>query len=299
MKWLQLTIAISPQIEDACVSQVQDLGATAVFVDSSPDSSRILLHGIFPLKADRSWIEQSMRIYLSSLQELGFEIPSPELTLQEIDEEKYLSQWKEFFKPIHLANTLVIEPIWDQGHAKAGEKRVVIDPGMAFGTGQHFTTRFCLQWICKHRERLGSLVDIGCGSGILAAAASVLGVKRVVALDHDFAATKAAKACMELNQVQDKNFLITADCLSLPLKGSFDAVVANLHTSLLLQASQELKSLLSPGASLVLTGIGYGNQKEILDQYSDLQLQEIQNDPHKEWVGIWFINQQSGLLASK
>ncbi|MEW6380678.1 MAG: 50S ribosomal protein L11 methyltransferase [bacterium] len=289
MKWLQLTVPISGEIEDACVNRVQELGATAVFTDSLPDSSLSLVHGIFPLDADQSWILQSMQVYLSSLRDLGFDVPDHESTLREIDEDEYLYQWKEFFQPIHFADTLVVEPVWDQGHARTGEKAIIIDPGMAFGTGQHFTTRFCLQWICEHRERLGSLIDIGCGSGILSIAASILGVKRVVALDHDFAAVQAAKICLELNKVRNKIFLITADVLSLPLKGSFDAVIANLHTPLLLQARESLESLLNPGASLVLTGIGYARQQEILDRYSGLHLREMHDDPHKEWVGIWYV----------
>jgi len=288
MKWLQLTVPISSQIEDACVNRVHELGATAVFTDSSPDGSVLSLHGIFPLEANRQSIEQDVKTYLASLRDLGFEVPDQEFIVQEIDEGKYLYQWKEFFQPLHFADTLVVEPVWDQGHALPGEKALRIDPGMAFGTGQHFTTRFCLQWICEHKDRLGSLADIGCGSGILSIAASLLGVGRVVALDFDPAAMRAAQKSVEINNVQGNILLIAADVLSLPLRDSFDAVIANLHTSLLLQAKEALESLLAPGASLVLTGIGYARQQEILDRYSSLSLQKIHKDPQKEWVGIWY-----------
>lgn len=289
MKWLQLTVPISSQIEDACVNRVHELGATAVFTDSSPDSSMLSLHGIFPLEANQESIEQAVKTYLASLQDLGFEVPDQVVTVQEIDEEKYLYQWKDFFQPIHFTDTLVVEPVWDVGHALPGEKALRIDPGMAFGTGQHFTTRFCLQWICEHKDRLGSFVDIGCGSGILSIAASLLGLNRVVALDHDLAAMRAAQKSMEINKVQDSILLVAADVLSLPLRDKFDTVIANLHTSLLLQAKETLESLLAPGASLVLTGIGYARQQEVLERYSDLSLQKIHQDPQKEWVGIWYV----------
>ncbi|MEW5803472.1 MAG: 50S ribosomal protein L11 methyltransferase [bacterium] len=288
MKWLQLTIPISPQIEDACVNRVHELDATAVFTDSSPGSTLSFLHGIFPLEANREWIEQAIRIYLASLQDLGFEVPDLKFTIREIDEDDYLYRWKEYFQPIHFADTLVVEPVWDIDHARPGEKVLRIDPGMAFGTGQHFTTQFCLEWICEHKDHLNSLADLGCGSGILSIAASLLGVKQVVALDHDPLAMHAALQGMMLNRIQKGVFLIAADVLSLPLKGTFDAVIANLHTSLLLQVKEILEALLRPGASLVLTGIGYARQQEVLKRYSSLRLQTIQEDPQKEWVGIWY-----------
>lgn len=286
MKWLQLTAPVSPQIEDACVNRVQELGATAVFTDSLPNGSLLLLHGIFPVEANREWIEKAVNTYLGSLRELGFEVPESGLKLREIDEEEYLYRWKEYFQPLHFADTLVVEPVWSSGHARAGEKVLKIDPGMAFGTGQHFTTQFCLQWICEHKDQLGSLIDIGCGSGILSIAASLLEVKRVLALDHDFSLMHAVQKNMELNIV---NFhLMTADISSLPLRNTFDAVVANLHTDILLKAKESLESLLRPGSSLVLTGIGYARRQEVLTRYSDLSLQEIREDPQKEWVGIWY-----------
>ena len=95
---------------------------------------------------------------------------------------------------------------------------------------------------------------------------------------------------IERNDVQGKISLITADILSLPFHYTFNVVIANLHTTLLLKAKENLKSLLNPGASLILTGIGCDREQEILSRYSDLSLQEIQRDNQQEWVGIWYKN---------
>lgn len=288
MKWLQLIVSISSQIEDACVNRLQELGATAVYTHFLTDSSSLFLYGIFPYESDREKIKNKIQMYLSSLRDLGFDVFLEEIKTQEIDEDEYLHQWKDHFQPIHFGNALVIEPVWISDSAKPGEKVLKIDPGMAFGTGHHFTTQFCLQWVCQHRESIHSLIDVGCGSGIISIAASLLGIKKILAMDHDFMVMPAVKKNIERNRVQGEITLIRADILAAPLAGTFDAVIANLHTTLLLKAKKNLISLLKPGSSLILTGIGHDRRQDILSSYSDLSLQKVQVDPEKEWVGIWY-----------
>lgn len=290
MKWLQLIVPISSQIEDACVNRLQELGATAVYTHFLTDSSSLFLYGIFPYEADRKKIKNKMRMYLSSLRDLGFDVSLKKIKTQEINEDEYLHQWKDHFQPIHFGNTLVIEPVWISDSAGPGEKVLKIDPGMAFGTGHHFTTQFCLQWVCQNRESINSLIDVGCGSGIISIAASLLGIKKILAMDHYSMVMPAVKKNIERNHVQGKITLIRADILAAPLAGTFDVVIANLHINLLLKAKENLKSLLKPGASLILTGIAYNRRQDILSRYSDLFLQTVQVDTQKEWVGIWYKN---------
>jgi len=288
MKWLQLIIPISSQIEEGCVNRLQELGATAVYTHFLIDSSSLFLYGIFPYESDRKKIKNKMRSYLSSLRDLGFDVFLKKIKIQEINEDEYLDQWKDYFQPIHFGNTLVIEPVWISDSARPGEKALKIDPGMAFGTGHHFTTQFCLQWVCQHKENIKSLIDVGCGSGIISIAASLLRIKKILAMDYDSMVMPAVKKNIERNHIQGEITLIRADILAPPLAGTFDVVIANLHTNLLLKAKENLTSLLKPGSSLILTGIGYNRRQDILSRYSDLSRQTVQVDTQKEWVGIWY-----------
>ncbi|MGA1875692.1 MAG: 50S ribosomal protein L11 methyltransferase [bacterium] len=288
MKWLQFIIPISPSIEEACSNRLLELGATAAFTYLSPDGSLFLLHGIFPRESNQERIKQAISDYLSSLQGLSLDIPAGEIVVKEIDEGVYLNQWKEYFQPIHFGNDLVVEPVWISGSARPGEKILKIDPGMAFGTGHHFTTQFCLQWLCEQKNRLRSLVDVGCGSGIVAIAAALLGIEQVLALDYDPAVMPSAKRNIERNCMEGNILLVAADILLPPFRKKFDAVIANLHTNLLIEAKENLISLLKPGSSLVLTGIGHGRREEIFQGYAELSLQAVQEDPHEEWIGIWY-----------
>lgn len=288
MRWLQVVIPICSHIEEACTNRVQELGATAVYAHFLPDSTDLLLYGVFTLESDRTMIEQEINDYLSAQRDLDFEVPSGQISLQEIDEDEYLNDWKSFFNPIFFDQTLVIEPVWMYGSAAYGEAVLKIDPGMAFGTGHHFTTQYCLQWICEHKDEVNSLLDLGCGSGILSIAAALLGLKEVVAVEYDLSVVTSVQRNFQLNQVQGKINFIIADILKSPLRGRFEAVVANLHTSLLLEAREQLTSWLKPGGSLVLTGIGKPRSDEVLSAYRHLSLQAIKEDPQGEWVGLWY-----------
>jgi ribosomal protein L11 methyltransferase len=179
------------------------------------------------------------------------------LTIKRLPRENWAESWKRHFRPIEVGRRLLIKPGWSRRRAKAGQRTVILDPGLSFGTGQHPTTLFCLQQIARCRREVvpQSLLDIGCGSGILAIAAAKLGYSPVVALDNDPEAVRASRRNVKQNNVQVA--ARQADLTRLPLEaeGRYDVICANLIGDLLMDQAEKIRHWLKPGGKLVVAGI--------------------------------------------
>lgn len=179
-------------------------------------------------------------------------------------EEDWANNWKKYFHPVKIGERLLIRPIWEEAGADA-EGRVVLDlePGMAFGTGAHETTRLCLALTEKHVKKGSSFLDVGCGSGILAVAALLLGSDGAFGVDIDPAAVKTARANAELNGVGDR---FTAVCGSLTEKVSekYDVVAANIVADVILMLLPDVGAFMKDDGVLLLSGIVEARLDEIL-----------------------------------
>ncbi|MDR0735341.1 MAG: 50S ribosomal protein L11 methyltransferase [Zoogloeaceae bacterium] len=174
---------------------------------------------------------------------------APAFTLDEVEEENWVARTQAQFAPIRVSERLWIVPSW---HESPDENAInlSLDPGMAFGTGSHPTTRLCLEWL-EHAPPAGkSVLDYGCGSGILAIAAARLGAARVTGVDIDPHAIAAAARNAEKNAVA-----IDFHDLSAPLSGDYDLVLANILANPLRMLAPALCAHVRPGGSLALSGI--------------------------------------------
>jgi ribosomal protein L11 methyltransferase len=202
--------------------------------------------------------------------------PVGELVMRQVEEEDWANAWKEHFQVHRVGQRTVIVPGWRQYEPVPGDLVITLDPGMAFGTGLHPTTRLCLIAL-EERVRPGqSILDLGTGSGILAIAAARLGAGSVVALDTDAVAVQAARANVAANGVQetvrvDQGTLGTgarpahqdrrspdrrpAAVLPTSRPATFDLVVANIIAQVLVDLAPALAAALAPGAPLIASGI--------------------------------------------
>jgi ribosomal protein L11 methyltransferase len=192
-------------------------------------------------------------------------------------------------KSFDVGERLRICPVWDRaarGRSRRGA--VVIDPGLSFGAGDHFTTRFCLEMIeklCRARPS-ASLLDVGTGSGILAIAAAQLGVRKVVGLDSDGQAVAEARANARLNGLERRIRFQRKDILSGAIGGTFEVVCANLYGPLLMDSS----GVLSRAASrhLILSGIREAEADGVAETFLSRGGREVVRDGNGEWVGMLF-----------
>lgn len=191
---------------------------------------------------------------LGHLQAFGLR-PIGELQTRFVDEADWAEAWKEHFHVLHLGRRIVIKPSWRR-HRKSGDEVVIdLDPGMAFGTGLHPTTRLCLVALEERAARgpLGRALDVGCGSGILSIAAVKLGATRARGLDIDPIAIETTEANARHNRVGKR---VRAHEGTVPSgEGPFDLVLANLIAGVLIELARNLAAELVPGGTLIASGI--------------------------------------------
>jgi ribosomal protein L11 methyltransferase len=197
---------------------------------------------------------ETVREALGHLQAFGLR-PIGELQTRLVDEADWATAWQEHFHVLHVGRRLVIKPGWRR-HSRTGDEVVIdLDPGMAFGTGLHPTTRLCLEALEARADRgpLGRVLDVGCGSGILSIAAVKLGGTRALGVDIDPIAIEATLANARHNRVGKR---VRAREGSTPSdEGPFDTVLANLIAGVLIELAPELANELVPGGTLIGSGI--------------------------------------------
>ncbi len=176
------------------------------------------------------------------------------IELLDCAEEDWRNNWKKYFNPIPVGEKLLIRPSWRDDY-DAGERKVLsIDPGLAFGTGGHETTRLCLEMCEKYLKDGDSVLDVGCGSGILGIATLLLGAKDAVGVDIDEVAVRTAKENAAINGVGDR---FTAICGSFTdkVEGKYDIVLANIVADAIMFLSEGIKDFMKDDAVYVMSGI--------------------------------------------
>lgn len=201
----------------------------------------------------------------------------------------WLSFWKHHFKPQNIGARLRICPVWSPAAARAkGRKTILVDPGMSFGTGEHFTTRFCLEMVdrlCQNSAPI-SVLDIGTGSGILAIAALKLGSRRAVGTDNDETALEHAKKNARLNRVGDRLKFRVQDITAEAPREKFELVCANILGPLLVQVAPAISRLAR--RHLILSGIREMELDGVAEAYMQQGGREIGRDGDGEWGGLLF-----------
>jgi len=203
----------------------------------------------------------------------------------------WAESWKRHFKTL-LAGRILVKPGWSKRKARGNQVEVILDPGLAFGTGQHPTTAFCLEQISSYSRPAPrqSLLDLGTGSGILAIAAARLGYAPILALDFDPEAVQVAKRNAQRNRVAGKVTVKQADVrrLSRSPRRRFDLICANLLADLLLSERDRIVAQLNPDGRLVVAGILRKEFEEMVKSYEAAGLCLRGKQSKKEWSSAVF-----------
>lgn len=293
-EWVELAISVTKKNADAVANFLIEQGSNGIVEENSKSCKNSVVLKAYLKKDDQ--LEASVKKianYLRSLHALdGNEPVTPELNINQIANEDWNKKWKSFFEPVKVTDTIVIKPSWRKYWKKQGEIVIELDPGMAFGTGTHPSTRMCLRAIEElagtfHDKGSSSLLDVGTGSGILAIAASLLGIRKVVGIDFDHQAI----ACAEKNAIKNG----VADYISFstsPLKkinGMFSMVVANILPHVIIDMKEELEVRLSTDGFLILSGILSEKAGEVTTEFSK-HLKFSKEIREEEWACLVFQN---------
>jgi len=186
-----------------------------------------------------------------------FESEGIEYSLETSDckKEDWENNWRQFFKPSPVGEKLFIRPVWIDDYDACGRKVINIEPGAAFGTGTHETTRLCLTALEKYVNNNCRVLDVGCGSGILAVASMLLGARSAVGVDIDELAVKAAKENGELNGFKEPEYAVLHGNLTDKVTGKYDVITANIVADAIISLTPGIKSFLLPGGVYIVSGI--------------------------------------------
>lgn len=182
-------------------------------------------------------------------------------------DEDWLNNWKQYFNPTPIGEKLLIRPTWKENYDPQGRIVINLDPGLAFGTGTHETTRLCLGVLEKAVTKDTTVLDVGCGSGILAIASLLLGAKKGVGVDIDELAVKTAAENAELNNVSDK-FTAIHGSFTEKVQGKFDIVVANIVADAIIFLSEGVKQFMKEDSMYIMSGIIDTRAEEVIESVS-------------------------------
>lgn len=221
--------------------------------------------------------------YLGRMRSVG------ELTVTERSEEDWASAWKEHYRPLRASERVVIRPPWFQYEAKPDDIVLILDPGMAFGTGMHPTTRLSLTQIETNVSSGQSLLDIGTGSGILALAADRLGASPIHAVDIEPMAVRVAATNLALNDASARISLAVGSAdWAVKQSMRYDVVVANIIARVLISISADVRAAMRPGGRLLLSGIIEPKEAETRAAFEALDLEFLERNQMEDWISLTY-----------
>ncbi|MFO7611897.1 MAG: 50S ribosomal protein L11 methyltransferase [Clostridia bacterium] len=305
MKWLEICIESDTDNTELASYFLMEAGAAGTSIQS-PDEIRSLVEnagakelveaGDFSKFMDkfRTTAYFSTETNINDLKgALKKRFADSEILWREADDSEWEGSWKKFYKAFNITPSLRITPSWDE-NAKVSENSIIMDPGMAFGTGTHESTKLCAGLVEKHMAKGGSMLDIGTGTGILSIIASKCGAKSAVALDIDPAAVKTAIQNLEINQIdnvivyqgelRDVREIFKKQNFRAPFK--FDLIAANIISDVIISLSDEMLDALNVGGKLVCSGIIVEREADVVAalEKSGFEMDEILHD--NEWSAI-------------
>lgn len=221
---------------------------------------------------------------VAKLDEYGLDKGEGLVTYNKVNEEDWENNWKKYYKPTKVGNKIVVKPIWEDYAVEDGELIVELDPGIAFGTGTHETTRMCVKALEKYVKSGDRVFDIGTGSGILSIAAARLGAGEVVGVDLDPVAVDSAKENVGFNKL-DNVEILHGDLMEV-VEGSADVIVANLLADIVLCLCENVTTFMTEGSYLIASGILNTQRDKIVNKFESLNLSIAEVMEDGEWVCI-------------
>lgn len=207
-----------------------------------------------------------------------------EIKIADCAEEDWVNNWKQYFHPMPIGNKLLIRPTWEDEYEANGRKVLHIEPGLAFGTGSHPTTKLCLETLEKHINENSTVLDIGCGSGILSIASLLLGAKNAFGVDIDSLAVKTAMANAEENGFGEDKFNAVQGNLSDKVSGKYSVIVANIVADIIMQFNKEVGKFLEDGGVYITGGIIEGREDEVLASFAENGFEIAERYEEKGWL---------------
>ena len=201
----------------------------------------------------------------------------------ECKKEEWENNWKQYFHSMPVGKKLLIRPLWENADAQ-GRTVLSIEPGLAFGSGTHETTRLCLEGLEEYITPDTAVLDVGCGSGILSVAALLLGAKKAVGVDIDALAVKTAKENGLVNGFKEPEYTVLEGNLTDKVSGKFDVVVANIVADVIIMFCKDVASFMKEGAVFITSGIIDTKEQDVVNAFKEYGFKIKAHRSDKGWV---------------
>ena len=204
-----------------------------------------------------------------------------------VEDKNWNEEWEKSVNVIEVSDKLVIKPSFREYQSKPGQIIITIDPKMSFGTGEHQTTKLVMQFLEKYVKKGIKILDVGSGTGVLAIASIKLGASSAVAIDNDEWCSLNGKENCQLNEVADKIDVRLGEIKDINEK-DYDLITANIQKNILMEIAEEIYSRLKPGGNVILSGLLFNDEKDIVEKYSSLGFKFLEKQSLDEWIAIVF-----------
>ncbi len=296
-KWLKIEISAPEEFMDALGNFLTDAGAQGVFQESQvpqqaagdfPDPPiEDILKAYFPHDSRMEKRLAALQKYIESISEIFPDLEKPSVKTEIICDPDWGEQWKKYFKPLRVSKNIIVKPTWERYTPSSRDIVIDIDPGMAFGTGQHASTRMCIEAIediiMNDRSiKEWKVLDMGCGTGILGITAAKVGAQDVICTDIDKKAVEIAGENAVINNVKKSLRILNKNASA--INEPRNLIIANLTSKLLLELRPHLIELLLPEGYLIISGIIEQDAKNVEKQFSAAPLALNRVLTEKEWV---------------
>lgn len=308
MKWTEVLIKVDPQAVEAVTDILYGLGAQGVAIDEPVDVERLREDELYWDYIDEKLLENDteetkIMAYFSeeetnlpekiavikekirNLTEFGLSIGSGTVELSNVNQEDWESAWKQYFKPVHVTDRIVVKPEWEEYSPQEGEIVIEIDPGMAFGTGTHETTSMCINQIEKNLKAGDRVIDIGSGSGILSMASVLLGAEKATGVDLDPVAVRVALENVELNNLQDKIEILHGNLTDV-IREKADIVVANIMADIILILLEDVREFIKDDGLFISSGIIQEKRAAVEARLLEKNFSIVEVETKGEWCAI-------------
>jgi ribosomal protein L11 methyltransferase len=278
--WIEISIAIDPVAHEALSAFLIGLGCEGIVTEDFSDQT---LKAYSPFRDDLDSIRNKIAVFLENIADIFPEIQPPAIDIKKIEDQDWSTSWRSFFYLDQVTDNLMILPAWEEMPETTDCMIIRIDPGIAFGTGKHPTTRMCLAALEETSlTDHWNMLDVGTGSGILAVYGVMLGAERVVAIDIDHEAVRWAKKNIELNELPVQIELSTTPVDR--LRGSFSVITANLILNTILDLSKFFPRLLAPDGYLILSGLLRDQVPQVENRFMKYGLKREKLSYMEEWA---------------
>ncbi|HET7628408.1 MAG TPA: 50S ribosomal protein L11 methyltransferase [Bacillales bacterium] len=252
--------------------------------DDYPDDG-VLIKAYLPMNSFLGETVEEIKQAINHLMLFDIDLGRNTVTISEVHEEEWATAWKKYYKPVKITERITIIPTWETYEAAENEILVELDPGMAFGTGTHPTTKLCVQAIEKVLRPGDRMIDVGTGSGVLSIAAAKLGASEVAAFDLDDVAVKSARLNVKLNKVQSIVSVKQNNLLDGVVQQA-DVITANLLADIILRFPADAAKTTKPGGYFIASGIIKAKGAEVeeaLRQHGFAIVERLQSE---DWIAL-------------